>query len=173
MLAIRCSVLTVAGLALLAGAGCTGEPQPPGTAQSSSPAPGASATAVTAPTVRATPPPVLPGELTRRVFSGGEDRTDFRAVARADTEYGVRVVCISATPGRTLGYELRRATGKDGFVASSTVPCNSAEGRFRMDAMNLPAEPVGIEFDGGAQGLDDITFAYAVIAPAEVLLRQD
>lgn len=171
MLAIRRSVLTFAGLGLLAGAGCTGESQPPGPGQSPSPAPGASA--VTASAVPPTLPPVLTGELTRRVLAGGEDRTDFRAVARTDTLYGVRVVCTSATPGRTLTYEVRSTTGKDGLVAGSTAQCDSGGGLLLMDAMYLPAERFEVHFDGGAAGLGDITFAYAVIAPSAVLQRHD
>jgi hypothetical protein len=129
-----------------------------------------SAATSTTPLVRLDPPPVVVGELSRRVLTQKDGHpageTTLRRNARAGQQYGVQASCISATSGKTLSVEVRsgRSGASDDPVATAEIPC---DGTVTVnDLGTLPAEQIVVYLQGDQS---DIPSAYAVIAPTSSL----
>ncbi|GAA1582699.1 hypothetical protein [Actinoplanes couchii] len=171
----RQSALLPAVMAALV-AGCsspparTPEPSAPApVVTAATPSPGPSAAAALAPLEA---PPVVPGELSRRVVTVKDGHSDNKTIlhrdAKSGTEYGVQAACTSATPGTTLSVEVRRSKpGADAEpLSSGTIPC---DGRVTLNGFgSLPAESIVVDLSGDRSG---VTSAYAVLAPISSLME--
>ncbi len=122
------------------------------------------------PLVRLKPPPVVAGELSRRVITQMDGHpaaeTTLRRDARAGQQYWMHAACTSATSGKTLSVGVR--SGRPGasgeaFVTAE-IPC---DGTVTVNGLGTLAAEQSVVFMEGDQS--DVPSGYAIITPTSSL----
>lgn len=142
----------LSALLLAGGASCASHEAPPD-AHTSSAQP--ASTGSSPPPTEAPPalpiPPVTSGEISRVVYTTDKRDSVLREETRTGQRYAIEAACVSAIPGRIIGYEvLSSKQNLNTPVFSGELPC---DGNVIKNSTPLPATAIQINLGPDLTGV--------------------